>query len=82
MQIFFGKKKLVTQIILTSFLFLVMKILGNYKNNYDVATKTAQWVLTPKQLNLVFCFFEALPNGLNKPREAITKILVFRFGSS
>ena len=59
-----------------------MIILGNYKNNYDIATKTAQWVLTPKQLNLVFCFFEALPNGLNKPREAITKILVFRFGSS
>ena len=61
---------------------MVMIILGNYKTNYDKATKTAQWGLTPKQLNLVFCFFEALPNGLNKPREAITKNLVFRFGSS
>ena len=30
-----------------------MIILGNYKNNYDIATKTAQWALTPKQLNLV-----------------------------
>jgi len=27
--------------------------LGNYKNNYDIATKTAQWALTPKQLSLV-----------------------------
>ena len=33
---------------------MVMIILGNYKNNYDIATKTAQWALTPKQLNLVF----------------------------
>ena len=32
---------------------MVMIILGNYKNNYDIATKTAQWALTPKQLNLV-----------------------------
>ena len=32
---------------------MVMIILGNYKNNYDTATKTAQWALTPKQLNLV-----------------------------
>ena len=30
--------------------------MGNYKNNYDIATKTAQWDLTPKQLNLVFVF--------------------------
>ena len=30
-----------------------MIILGNYKNDYDIATKTAQWALTPKQLNLV-----------------------------
>ena len=26
---------------------MVMIILGNYKNNYDIATKTAQWALTP-----------------------------------
>ena len=32
---------------------MVMIILGNNKNNYDIATKTAQWPLTPKQLNLV-----------------------------
>ena len=30
-----------------------MIILGNYKNNYDIATKTAQWALTPKHLSLV-----------------------------
>ena len=30
-----------------------MIILGNYKNNYDKITKTAQWALTPKQLSLV-----------------------------
>ena len=30
-----------------------MIILGNYKKNYDIATKTAQWALTPKQLSLV-----------------------------
>ena len=30
-----------------------MIILGNYKNNYDIATKTAQSALKPKQLNLV-----------------------------
>ena len=52
---------------------MVMIILGNYKNNYDIATKTAQWALTPKQLNLVmikntgfwfnirFIWFEAVP---------------------
>ena len=33
---------------------MVMIILGNYKSNYDIATKTAQWALTPKQLSLVF----------------------------
>ena len=33
-----------------------MIILGNYKNNYDIATKTAQWALMPKQLSLVVCF--------------------------
>ena len=33
---------------------LVMIILGNYKKNYDIATKTAQWALTPKQLSLVW----------------------------
>ena len=32
---------------------MVMIILGNYKNNCDITTKTAQWALTPKQLNLV-----------------------------
>ena len=32
---------------------MVRIIFGNYKNNYDIATKTAQWALTPKQLNLV-----------------------------
>ena len=36
---------------------MVMIILGNYKNNYDIATKTAQWALTPKQLNLVLDLF-------------------------
>ena len=35
---------------------MVMTILANYKNNYDTATKTAQWALTPKQLNLVSSF--------------------------
>ena len=37
-----------------------MIILGNYKNNYDIATKTAQWALTPKQLSLVFIIFHVL----------------------
>ena len=41
---------------------MVMLILGNYKNNYDIATKTTQWALTPKQLNLVFfsCQFDPI----------------------
>ena len=30
-----------------------MIILGNYKNNYDIETKTVQLALTPKQLSLV-----------------------------
>ena len=37
-----------------------MIILGNYKNNYDIATKTAQWALTPKQLSLVVFIFAIL----------------------
>ena len=37
-------------------------VLGNYKNNYDIATKTTQWALTPKQLNLVLfsCQFDPI----------------------
>ena len=30
-----------------------MIILGNYKKNYAIATKTAQWAMTPKSLSLV-----------------------------
>ena len=32
----------------------MVMVLGNYKNNYDIANNTAQWALTPKQLSLVF----------------------------
>ena len=35
---------------------MVMIILVNYNNDYDIATKIAQWALTPKQLNLVQLF--------------------------
>ena len=31
----------------------MVMVLGNHKNNYDIATKTVQWALTPKQLSLV-----------------------------
>ena len=36
-----------------------MIILGKYKNNYDIETKTAQWALTPKQLSLVYLIFQS-----------------------
>ena len=36
---------------------MVMIILGNYNSNYDIAMKTAQWALTPKQLNLLTIIF-------------------------
>ena len=39
-----------------------MIILGNYKKNYDIATKKAQWALTPKQLSLVLFYYHITIN--------------------